>query len=401
MINKKIKKLRSPFLKNIFVTLWLFICPTICYAFNATLNHVDITMVNNDIRITLSLSQVTHSQIFALSNPPRLVVDLKDTKLATSLKNLDLNAGNIKNICVGYPGRNVTRVVFDLKGVMRFKMLSQQNDNKVIINLHLLNKITDVKKTSRPLTSSFQPTLLSTVKVPAAHPLVIVIDPGHGGHDPGAIGAYGTKEKNVTLAISQRLAYLINQQPGMHAILTRHGDYYIGLRGRLNLARNGNADLFIALHADSYFNNRASGASVYALSQHGATSEAARWLAKRDNYSELGGVNLSGLGDQSYLLRSVLIDLAQTATITDSLHLGSIMLSNLKTVTRLHYSHVEQAPFMVLKSPDIPSILVEMGFISNANEENRLHDENYQNALARALFNSLRTYLARYPTAGL
>lgn len=386
--------------KQILLLTWILICPAISYALNAKLTHMDITTVNNDIRITMSLNQITRSQIFALSNPPRIVIDLRDTKLATSLNNLDLARANIKNIRIGYPGRDVTRVVFDLKGPMQFKMLSKPNDNKVIINLHLLNKIIPKKEKLPPITSLFQPTLLSTVKIPAAHPVVIVIDAGHGGHDPGAVGPYGTKEKNVTLAISKRLAYLINQQPNMRAILTRRGDYYIGLRGRLNLARNGNADLFIALHADSYFNNNASGASVYALSAHGATSEAARWLAKRDNYSELGGVDLSGLGDQSYLLRSVLIDLAQTATITDSLHLGSIMLSNLRTVTRLHYSHVEQAPFMVLKSPDIPSILVEMGFISNAKEENRLQNEDYQDQIALALFNSIRTYLKKYPTAG-
>lgn len=395
MMNKKIK------LRNYLLFIWIVVCPVVSYAFNAKLTDVQIHAANNDIRITLLLNQATHSQIFALSNPSRLVVDLKNTRLATSLKNLNLNAANIKNIRIGYPARDVTRIVFDLKEPMQFKMLSQQNSSEVVINLHSSNTINTLKKISRHIMTSLQPTLVSTAKIPAAHPIVIAIDPGHGGNDPGAIGSEGTKEKNVTLAISKRLAYFINQQPGMRAVLTRHGDYYVGLRGRLNLARHENADLFIALHADSYFNNRASGASVYALSQHGATSEAARWLAKRDNYSELGGVDLRELNDQSYLLRSVLIDLAQTATITDSLHLGTIMLSNLKSVTHLHYSHVEQAPFMVLKSPDIPSILVEMGFISNANEESRLDNENYQNKIAFALFNSIRTYLKKYPVAGV
>ncbi len=145
----------------------------------------------------------------------------------------------------------------------------------------------------------------------------------------------------------------------MRAVLTRQGDYFVPLRDRLKLARKGKADVFIAIHADSYFNTRSIGASIYALSQRGATSEAARWLARRDNYSELGGVDLSELGDQSYLLRSVLIDLAQTATITDSLRLGTCMLDALDDITRLHYTRVEQAPFVVLKSPDIPSVLVE------------------------------------------
>lgn len=318
-MNKKIKKYL------LFIGLVIFSITG--YAAPAKLNDVHINAVNDDMRITLSLTGAVYSQTFVLSNPPRLVVDLKNTQLATSLKNFNLNTANIKNIRIGYPAPNVTRVVFDLKTPMQFKIMSKQNDHQLIINLHSIGSF---KKITEQTTSSFQPTTLSTAKIPAPHPIVIVIDAGHGGHDPGAIGPHGIKEKNVTLAISKRLADLINQEPGMHAVLTRQGDYYVPLRGRLKLARKGKADLFIALHADSYFNNRAQGASVYALSQHGATSEAARWLAKRDNYSELGGVDLRELNDQSYLLRSVLIDLAQTATITDSLHLGSMMLSNLK-----------------------------------------------------------------------
>lgn len=365
----------------------------IAYAWNAKLNDVRINAMNDEIRITLALNQVTHSQIFYLSNPPRLVVDLKNTKLATSLNHFDLMAAKMKNIRIGYPGHNVTRVVFDLQMPMQFNIASRQEDNQILIRLHPLNRI-------QKKAQSFIPTV-SRAKIPVSHSAIIVIDPGHGGHDPGAIGSHETKEKNVTLAISRQLADLINHEPGMQAVLTRDGDYYVGLRGRLKLARKGKADLFIALHADSYFNTRAEGASVYALSQHGATNEAARWLAKRDNYSELGGVDLRELSDQSYLLRSVLIDLAQTATITDSLHLGNIMLANLKNVTDLHYSHVEQAPFVVLKSPDIPSILVEMGFISNTNEEQRLADPGYQHEIAIALFKGVRTYLKKYPISGV
>ena len=336
----------------------------------------------------------THAQLFALPHPDRLVVDLKNTQLATSLKNVNLSRTAIKNIRVGYPSHDVIRMVFDLKTPQQFKILSPPHNPTLIINLHSTAKNSLKKNLAKAM-----PSLPGIVeKKPVIRPVVIAVDAGHGGHDPGAIGPNGEKEKNITLAIAKHLAYLINQHSNMRAVLTRRGDYYVGLRGRLQIARQDNADLFIALHADSYFNNHASGASVYALSQHGATSEAARWLARRDNYSELGGVDLRELGDQSALLRSVLIDLAQTATITDSLHLGSMMLANLKNVTRLHYSRVEQAPFMVLKSPDIPSILVEMGFISNAKEETRLSDENYQNQIALALFNSIENYLKKYPT---
>lgn len=374
----------------------LCLFPLFCFAQSAKLNSIRINSIKQDTKISLTLSQPARVQLFALTHPDRLVVDLKNTRFAPTLKNVKLSTNAIQNMRLGYPSPDVTRMVLDLKTPQQFKLLSSANDKTVIIQLHSLAK-TPTQKNSDMLAPS-RP--IVTAKKSLFRPVVIAIDAGHGGKDPGAVGPNGGKEKNITLAIAKRLAYLINQQPTMRAVLTRSGDYYVGLRGRLQLARNKNADLFIALHADSYFNDRASGASVYALSQHGATSEAAHWLARRDNYSELGGVDLSELSDQSYLLRSVLIDLAQTATTTDSLHLGNMMLANLKNVTRLHYSRVEQAPFMVLKSPDIPSILVEMGFISNAREEAKLCNDNYQEQIALALFNSIGNYLRKYPITG-
>ena len=233
------------------------------------------------------------------------------------------------------------------------------------------------------------------------HPLTVMIDPGHGGKDTGAIGARGTQEKDVVLQIAKQLADLINQTPNMHAVLTRDGDYFVTLHNRLVYARKNKADIYISIHADSYFNNWASGASVYALSKNGATSIAARWLARRDNYSELGGVSLSELNDQSPLLRSVLIDLAQTVTVTDSMRLGGVLLDAMDNVTMLHYSRVEQAPFMVLKSPDIPSVLVETRFISNPAEETRLRDKKYQHKMAMSLFNGIRHYQKKYFSAGV
>lgn len=227
--------------------------------------------------------------------------------------------------------------------------------------------------------------------------IVIVIDPGHGGKDPGASGTSGTHEKNVVLAISQRLAELINKQPGMHAVLTRQGDYFVTLRGRLNLARKDKADMFMAIHADAFPNNDATGASVFALSASGASSEAARWLAEKENYSELGGVSL---GDKSDLLRSVLLDLSQTATISLSLQLGSSCLQELNRITNLHHAGVEQARFVVLKSPDIPSVLVETGFITNVSEEKRLNDVHYQQQLAVALSEGIRRYFMQNPPPG-
>lgn len=221
--------------------------------------------------------------------------------------------------------------------------------------------------------------------------LTIVIDPGHGGKDTGAISAHGRMEKTVVLAISKQLVTLLNQNPRFHATLSRDGDYFIPLRARLILARRANADLFISIHADAALDASASGSSVFALSPHGATTEAARWLARREN-AELGDVNLNALKDRSPMLRSILIDLAQTATIQASLRLGNQVLDQLELVNRLHYTHVEQAPFMVLKSPDIPSILIETGFISHPQEEVRLADPLYQKRIALGIAKAIQAY---------
>ncbi len=229
-------------------------------------------------------------------------------------------------------------------------------------------------------------------KRPPQPVFTIVIDPGHGGHDPGARGRNGLLEKDVVLAISKKLAQKLNQTPGMRAVLTRDQDYFVTLRGRLRLARRAHGDVFVAIHADAAFRNQAMGAAVYALSPHGATSEAARWLAQKDNYSELDDVNLASLGDHSPVLRSVLIDLAQTVTIRDSLTLGRKILTSLESITALHHRIVEQAPFVVLKSPDIPSILVETGFITNPREEQRLGNSIYQTHLASAIWAGLMQY---------
>lgn len=351
----------------------LFLMSSLSYS--AHLNNIQFYQENNKARMEIVLDHASKYHIFTLAHPNRLVIDLSNTSLATNLKKIDLNHSVLANIRSGHPKASTLRLVCDLKKSIHYKTLAEFN--KIIIEIDAPN----VPQVS--ITKKYKP-------------IIIVIDPGHGGKDSGAIGEYGTEEKHVVLGIARRLARLINQVPYQRAVLTRNGDYFVPLRGRLRLAHKGKADLFIAIHADSYFNRRSSGASVYALSHRGATSEAARYLAKRENYSELGGVDLSGLEDKSYMLRSVLIDLAQTATITDSLRLGNAMLNSLGSVTKLHYRRVEQAPFVVLKSPDIPSILVETGFISNPAEERMLTDADYQNNIAEALFNGIQYYLTKY-----
>ncbi|MFN6961324.1 MAG: N-acetylmuramoyl-L-alanine amidase, partial [Rhodocyclaceae bacterium] len=227
--------------------------------------------------------------------------------------------------------------------------------------------------------------------------VTIVIDPGHGGEDPGAIGAGGSLEKDVTLAIARRLKAKIDAQPNMRALLTRDGDYYLPLHQRVAKARRVKADLFVSVHADAFMKPTARGSSVFVLSENGASSSAARWLADRENAADLiGGVNL---GNKDPHLARTLLDLSQTATINDSLKLGRAVLTALGGINILHKGHVEQAGFAVLKAPDIPSILVETAFISNPEEEKRLTDVTYQEQMAGALLAGMKRYFALNPPA--
>jgi len=224
---------------------------------------------------------------------------------------------------------------------------------------------------------------------------LIAVDAGHGGEAPGAKGRRGTHEKDVTLAIARRLKTMIDQEPNMRAVLTRDGDYFIALHMRVQKARRINADLFVSVHADAFIKPDARGSSVFALSENGATSAAARWLAKKENEADLiGGVNLD-VSDP--YLKQTLLDLSQTATINDGLKLAKSVLSELGEINTLHKGSVEQAGFAVLKAPDIPSILIETAFISNPEEERRLSDEAYQEKMAAAILSGIKRYFAQNP----
>ncbi|HVJ12468.1 MAG TPA: N-acetylmuramoyl-L-alanine amidase, partial [Burkholderiales bacterium] len=223
----------------------------------------------------------------------------------------------------------------------------------------------------------------------------IVIDAGHGGEDPGAIGRRGSREKDVTLGIAKRLKKLIDEEPNMRALLTRDGDYFLALGARVEKARAVKADLFVSIHADAFIRPNVRGSSVFALSEKRATSEAARWLANKENEADLiGGVSFDG---KDKYLAQTLLDLSQTATIDHSLRLGNSVLQRLGGVNTLHKANVEQASFAVLKAPDVPSILVETAFISNPEEERRLNDQGYQDKLARAVLEGIREYVAKHP----
>ena len=357
---------------------------SLAHAAPIKITNVQLSDKSQGVQITVKLSEPAEPHIFTLANPDRLIFDFTNTKLAVKLASPHSPIINVRS---GHPVPGVLRLVFDINRPFHFQTLSKLPTQQVVVTLVAFGKHAEKLK----LTEKKQIAV-------AAKPLVmtVIIDPGHGGKDTGAIGKSKTLEKDIVLQISKQLADLINRTSTMHAVLTRNGDYYVTLHNRLVYARKNKADIYISIHADSYFNNWASGASVYALSKNGATSIAARWLAKRDNYSELGGVSLSGLNDQSPILRSVLIDLAQTVTVTDSMRLGTALLDEMDNITPLHYSRVEQAPFMVLKSPDIPSVLVEVGFISNPAEELRLRNKAYQHKIALSLFNGIRNYQKKY-----
>ena len=381
-------KIKSSALRLLWVMLLFFYATVVCADEHLVgLTKIITSSTGSSSRLTLMLNGRVKSKVFTLSHPDRLVIDLENTELQVNLKTIRPLPTHINNVRVGHPAHSVLRLVFAADRPLQVKSFVFKS--KLIIDIYA-----DKNKKAKALS------LKPAASIPAKKMIIVVIDPGHGGRDTGAIGEKGTREKNIVLMVAKCLADLINQQPNMRAELTRKGDYFVSLRGRLQLARRNKADLFIAIHADAYFNGSASGASVYALSRRGASSEAARWLAQRDNFSELGSVDLTELNGKSHL-RSVLIDLAQTATISDSLRLGTSLLDSLDSMTKLHYARVEQAPFVVLKSPDIPSVLVEIGFVSNPTEELHLRNQAYQNKLARALLSGIQKYVRIYASQGI
>lgn len=416
-------------------------------------------------RITLETVKPVMGKIVLLKNPDRLVLDMEDVELGSSLKALPekVSASDpyIRQVRVAQFKPGIVRVVVDLKSDINHKLFNLppagEYQHRLVLDvlplqdplLTLLAKRENVQtsdeKTSSPAIKEELPSVTSSspqtessapVDTPSAKPepdpkpepkpensgivttpppnppdakssehkqsiktgtqlITIAIDAGHGGEDPGARGANGTHEKEVTLAIAKKLKELIDAHPNMRGILTRDDDYFIPLHGRVVKARNMQADLFVSIHADAFVRPDARGSSVFALSERGATSASARYLANKENQSDLiGGVSLE---DKDPNLVRVLLDLSQTATINDSLKLGKLVLNHLGEINTLHKNKVEQAGFAVLKSPDIPSILVETAFISNPEEERRLNDEAYQLKLARSIMAGIVKYFASNP----
>jgi len=385
-------------------------------------------------RITLESREALRFNQFSLDNPARLVIDLEGVELNAALQSVigQVQAQDrfIAGIRLGRPKAGVTRVVIDLKQTARANVFTlrpmEEYGHRLVIDL--LPSGTVVAAAGETSTAA-PPAPVEAAPIPpastAAAPhagarlasldpapargqvprapaapgfnrlVTIAIDAGHGGVDPGAIGASGTYEKHVTLAIARRLKTHIDRQENMRAVLIRDGDYFIPLHERVHKARRVQADLFVSIHADAFMKPSARGSSVFALSESGATSAAARWLAKRENDADLiGGVNLNV---KDAYLRQTLLDLSQTATINDSLRMGREVLREIGAINDLHKPRVEQAGFAVLRAPDIPSILVETAFISNPDEEKRLNDEEYQERMAAAIAAGLSRYLEQNP----
>jgi N-acetylmuramoyl-L-alanine amidase len=367
-------------------------------------------------RVTLEHDQAIKYSHLLVKDPERLVLDLEGVEFNSVLQTLPSKILDsdpyIKLIRAGRNKPGVVRLVIELKGEVKPQVFSLkpvgEYGHRLVLDLYpaepidplmaLLEKTGEPPK-AEPKPADHKPAERAAEK-PAEKPeiarlVTIVLDPGHGGEDPGAIGRGGSYEKNVTLSVARRLKEKIDATPNMRSVLTRDGDYFIPLQQRVGKARRVQADLFVSVHADAFIKSTARGSSVFVLSETGASSSAARWLANKENSADLvGGVNLGA--KDPYLART-LLDLSQTATINDSLKLGKDVLGELGRINTLHKAHVEQAGFAVLKAPDIPSILIETAFISNPEEEARLNDEVYQDRMAEAILKGIRRYFAKNP----
>ncbi|MEH6365711.1 MAG: N-acetylmuramoyl-L-alanine amidase [Pseudomonas sp.] len=367
----------------------------------------------DNTRLVFDLSGPVKHSVFTLTAPNRIVIDINGAKLATNFKSLALKGTPITSVRSAQRSADDLRVVIDLSTVVTPKSFTlapnQQYGDRLVVDLFDQGADTPSALPSTQVASTptvpVTPTQAPPKIVPAPsgkRDIVIAIDAGHGGEDPGALSPVkGKVEKQVTLMIAKELQRQINAEKGFRGELVRTGDYFIPLRRRTEIARKKGADLFVSIHADAAPRRSAFGASVYALSDRGATSETARWLADAENQSDLiGGAGNVSLDDKDRMLAGVLLDLSMTASLSSSLNVGQKVLSNIGQITPLHKRRVEQAGFMVLKSPDIPSILVETGFISNPNEANKLFSSKHQQSLARSITSGVKQFFQQNPPPG-
>ncbi len=408
----------------------------------ATILAVRVWPAKDYTRVTIESDTELKAKQFFVIEPPRLAVDIEGIDLIPALRELIAKVKpddpNISGIRVGQNAPGVVRLVIDLKQHMLPQVFTlppvAAYQHRLVFDLYptqaadplealIAERLKDnkappgvpdplgdliAKQTTRPAPASPAPEIPPAVKPPSEtvgadagrrnktdRLIIVALDPGHGGEDPGAIGPGGTREKDVVLQIALRLRERINQQPNMRAYLTRDADFFVPLHIRVQKARRVQADLFISIHADAFFTPRPQGASVFALSDKGASSSSARWMADKENSADLvGGVNVKAKDAQ---VQKALLDMSTTAQINDSLKLGGAMLGEIGSVGKLHKPRVEQAGFAVLKAPDIPSVLVETAFISNPDEEAKLRSDEYQIQLADALMRGISRYFAKNP----
>lgn len=383
----------------------LLILPQASFAAKILALKSDVT--SQQTTLLFVLDRAAQPKVFSLPNPARLVLDFPHAQ-----KNIALNAPKVteslvRRIRQGARPNGDLRIVLDVVEGFQFKTdwTAGATEHKLTVTLTVTNDVTTTSAVATPVPLSVfipkerpkpkpvvapAPARRPAIKPTTKHQLVIAIDAGHGGKDTGALGSGGTREKDVVLAIAQRLAKLVDAEPGMRSYLTRNSDHFVSLRGRINRAHQKEADMFISIHADAFRDHTVTGSTVYVLSERGASSEAAKLLADKENAADLiGGVSLD---DKDNMLASVLVDLSQNASLEASYAVADSVLSGLKRIGNVHKRKVESAGFVVLKSPDIPSILVETAFITNPAEERKLRTKSHQTKLAKAILVGIRSY---------
>ena len=409
---------RRGLIKLAGASLVLLVSPVVRAAIhrNPTILAVRVWPAPDYTRVTIELNSRLKFSQFTIKNPDRLVVDLEGIEFNGVLDSLSTKVSaddpNIKLLRAGRFKPGVVRLVMELKNEVKPQVFELppigEYGHRLVLDVYPLEppdpllQLLEKNETFIASTEEPEPSgrLSDEDKNGPARPIVdrlitVTLDPGHGGEDPGAVGRGGSYEKNVTLAVAKRLKAMIDAEPNMRAVLTRDRDYFVPLRTRVQKARRIQSDLFVSIHADAFTRPDANGSSVFALSEGGASSSAARYLAQKENDADLvGGVNIDV---KDPMLARTLLDLSQTATISDSLKLGKAVLGEIGGINRLHKGSVEQAGFAVLKAPDIPSILIETAFISNPEEERRLNDEAYQHKMASAILSGMKKYFAKNP----
>ncbi|SDQ77782.1 N-acetylmuramoyl-L-alanine amidase [Pseudomonas grimontii] len=381
-------------LLNLLLASPLFALP---FAAHATqIRNARLWRSDDKLRLVFDLSGPVQYKTFSLTAPERLIIDLSGAGLSGDFSQLELKNSGITSIRSGHFGKADTRIVLDLAAPMQLNsfVLPPQDGQ----GHRLVLDLTSATHAPRQIAAEAVPLVAPVDKAHPKRDIIVVVDPGHGGKDPGAVGSKGQREKDVVLSIAQLLAKRLKREKGFDVKLVRNDDFFVPLRKRVDIARQHKADMFISVHADAAPRLTASGASVYALSEGGATSATARFMAQRENGADLlGATTLLNLKDKDPMLAGVILDMSMNATIASSLQLGSSVLGSLQNITSLHQKRVEQAGFAVLKSPDVPSILVETGFISNAQDAQRLVTARHQQAVADGLFEGLKKYFQKNP----